>query len=248
MGQLLIAPAALAQGLAAVRLIHALPDAPGIALYANGKPLMDQREFGGASDYITLKPGKYQFQIALAGADVSAAPALEATVAAGTFYTVAATGQLPNIKPALFLDDLSAPATGQAALRVYHLSPDAPAIDLTIKDGARLVYNLPFPQASDYLTVGAGHYHLQILPATVEGPVLVDLPSANLEADKINELFMFGALIAIQPKVISTPPQTLAKPAELPRTGGDTLPLALIAGLAWVLLACGVALRRPAQR
>jgi hypothetical protein len=239
---LAIVPAAQAQSLAAVRLVHAVADAPAITFYANGKPLVDSLEFSNVTDYITLKPGKYQFQIVIAGDDTSTTRSFEATLKAGTFNTVAAVGHRPNVRPAFFVDNLEAPDAGQAVVRVYHLSPDAPAIDLAIKDSTKLVFDLPFPDASTYFTLGADSYHLQVLPATVTWPVLVDLPAAKLEAGKINNIFVLSSLVAITAEVNPSAPQTL-RPRILPKTGDGDVPqtLAIILGL--LLLTGGMALR-----
>lgn len=52
-----------------------------------------------------------------------------------------------------------------AALRLVHLSPDAPRVDLQVGEGQRAtVRDLPFGEASDYMTVPPGEYNLRVFP------------------------------------------------------------------------------------
>lgn len=60
------------------------------------------------------------------------------TVADDTPYTVAAINKLANIQPKVFVDDLKFPPVGNAQVRFVHLSPDAPAVDIAVKNGPTL--------------------------------------------------------------------------------------------------------------
>ncbi len=54
--------------------------------------------------------------------------------------------------------------SGNARLRVVHASPDAPAVDV-YANGNKVLSDVPFFTASDYLSVPAGSYLLQVVPA-----------------------------------------------------------------------------------
>jgi hypothetical protein len=65
-------------------------------------------------------------------------------------------------------------ANADAHVRVVHASPDAPAVDV-YANGARVLSNVPFKGASDYLTVPAGTYTFEVRPAgapATSNPVL----------------------------------------------------------------------------
>jgi Domain of unknown function (DUF4397) len=255
---LVIVPTAFAQGGSAkVRVIHASPDAPAVDVYVNGNRALSNVAFFTASDYLDLPAGTYQIQVTPAGAPVAQAVIdAEATIAAGRAYTIAATGAVAAIQPTIIEDDLSAPASGQAKVRVYHFSPDAPAVDVKLAAGDTLISSLAFPDTSDYLEVPAGSYDLQVVPAGAS-TVVIDLAGTRLEAGNIYSVFATNVVASIAPEVAVTTPvasgagsaagSTSGQPATLPTTAeGEGAPLGLIAGAALLLLATSVLLlRRP---
>ncbi|NJN15579.1 MAG: DUF4397 domain-containing protein [Oscillochloris sp.] len=246
---LLFVPAAFAQsGTAQVRVIHASPDAPAVDVYVNGNRTLTNVPFFTASDYLDLPAGTYQIQVTPTGADVSQAVIdASATVEAGMAYTIAATGQVANIQPTIIVDDLSAPASGQAKVRVYHFSPDAPAVDVKLAAGDTLISNLAFPNASDYLEVPAGSYDLQVTPAG-DSAVVIDLAGTQLESGRIYSVFATNVVASITPEVaVTTPAAAATTPATLPTTSGAELPLLLLVISAIGLIGAGmVMLRRRA--
>ncbi|GAB4424448.1 MAG: DUF4397 domain-containing protein [Chloroflexi bacterium OHK40] len=248
---LAIIPAAFAQsGTAKVRVLHASPDAPAVDVYVNGNRALSNVEFFTASDYLDLPAGTYQVQVTPAGQPASAAVIdASATIEAGKAYTIAATGQLASIAPTIIEDDLSAPAAGNAKVRVYHFSPDAPAVDVKVAGGDTLISNLAFPDASDYLEVPAGSYDLQVTPAGASA-VVIDLPGTAVESGRIYSVFATNVVASITPEVAVTTPAAAPAtggPTTLPATAeGDTAPLGLLVLLALVLVGGALALRRRA--
>jgi hypothetical protein len=244
-----LAPATFAQGgTAKVRVIHASPDAPAVDVYVNGEQALSNVPFFTASDYLDLPAGTYQVQVTPAGQPASAAVIdASATIEAGKAYTIAATGAVVNIAPTIIEDNLSAPAAGQAHVRVYHFSPDAPAVDVQLADGTALIEGLAFAEASDYLPVPAGSYDLQVVPAG-GSDVVIDLPGTTLETGRIYSVFATNTLASITPELaVSTPAAAPAAPAALPATAeGDTAPLELLALVAALLIGAALLIRRRA--
>jgi len=76
-------------------------------------------------------------------------------------------------------DDDNNPATSQTTskVRVAHLSPDAPAVDVWV-DGAKVLTNVPFKAVSNYLDVSSGMHNVKVTPAGAATPVVID---ANLD-------------------------------------------------------------------
>lgn len=70
-------------------------------------------------------------------------------------------------------DDPVGPSAAQAEIRVAHLSPDAPAVDVWV-DNARTLTNVPFKAVSDYLLVPAGSHRIQVTPTGATAPVVID--------------------------------------------------------------------------
>lgn len=66
--------------------------------------------------------------------------------------------------------------TGSAVagnVRVAHLSPDAPAVDVRV-NGAVAFQNLSFNEVSDYADLPAGDYQIQVVPTGASEPVVID--------------------------------------------------------------------------
>jgi hypothetical protein len=248
---LALVPAAFAQSaMAKVRVIHASPDAPAVDVYVNGERALSNVPFFTASDYLDLPAGTYQVQVTPAGQPASAAVIdASATIEAGKAYTVAATGPVASIAPTIIEDNLSAPAAGQAHVRVYHFSPDAPAVDVQLADGTKLIEGLAFPAASAYLPVPAGSYDLQVVPAG-GSDVVIDLPGTALEAGRIYSVFATNEVASITPELaVYTPAAAPAAPAALPATAeGAMAPLGPLAALAALLIGAAFLLRRRAAR
>ena len=62
-------------------------------------------------------------------------------------------------------------ATGE--VRVAHLSPDAPNVDVAV-DGAVVLSNVPYEAVSDYLDVPSGPHTVTVTPAGATSPVVIN--------------------------------------------------------------------------
>jgi hypothetical protein len=236
----LAAPVA-AQNEAFVRVAHASPDAPNVDVWVDGETVLTDVPFTTVSDYLALPAGTHNVQVTATG---STDPVIDAdlTLDAGVSYTVAATGLLADITATVLTDDRT-PAEGQAKLRVFHASPTAPAeVDVAVTDGPILVEALAYPEATEYLTVDAGTYPLEIRAAGEPSAALS--VEATLEAgENYTAIAMDDPDAAVQ-VIIAT--EALA---ESPNTAmaSPTLPAALI-GLALVALAIVTALPSAIRR
>ncbi len=204
-----------------VRVLHASPDAPAVDVYANGGEVLSDVPFGAISDYLQVPAGSYQIQVFAAGADPAADTAvIDATLdfAAGTKTTVAATDKLANITPQV-IADAPMPVADQAQVRVVHLSADAPAVDIAPDGAEPIVTNLAYPAATDYLTVPAGDYDLEVRP-TGSMDVALQLDPVSLAAGTSYSVFAIGSLadgtLTVLPAVdgtVEAPASPAASPA-----------------------------------
>ena len=87
-----------------------------------------------------------------------------------------------------------------AELRVAHLSPDAPAVDVWV-DGSVVLSNVPFQTISGYLAVPAGTYRVQVTPAGATEPVVIDA-TLPLSSGVSYTVAATGLLAGIQPIVL----------------------------------------------
>ncbi len=175
---------------ARVRVVHNSPDAPAVDVWVNGGVAFANLPFAAVSDYAALPPGTYNVQVVPAGAVAPVVIDADLTVAAGTDYTVVASDLLAEIFPAVLVDDNSTPANGNARLRFFHGSPDAPAVDIALIGGPVLVAGAAFGDSAT-LEVPAGSYDLEVRVAGTTTEVL-QLRGVALAAGSAYSAFASG--------------------------------------------------------
>lgn len=178
---------------AALRVGHFAPNVPAVDVFlkdpgqanSSANRVLSNVAFPTDSGFLRVPNGTYDAAVALTGSFTSVLELNGATLAASTSRSVFAIGllggtgaQAPRL--AAYADD-RAPVPGKAKVRVMHLSPDAPAVDVVALSGgaiaARPVTNLAFPNATAApLLLDPGTYTLGVVPAGQSTPVL---PSAS---------------------------------------------------------------------
>ena len=151
-----------AANMAFVRLVHASPDVGVVAVFMDGKPMVNGNQvvnsfqFATVTEYVPLPEGSHTVQIAALGKGVNAAMLAQTiTVQPGVAYTVAVIGtKATGISFKIFTDD-NAVAGNMAKLRVYHLSPGTDPVDITMGTQA-VIQGLAYPQVSNYVSLPAG--------------------------------------------------------------------------------------------
>ena len=129
----------------ALRVLHAVPDAPAVDVYAQGNatPLATSVSYRATSAYVTVPGGTYTVELRPAGAAASSAPVFTSapvTLAAGDRVTAVAAGRLAStdasdtVRVLPLRERFATPAAGEARLRVVHAAADAPTVDLDLGD------------------------------------------------------------------------------------------------------------------
>ena len=175
---------------ARVRVAHASPDAPAVDVTAEaGTTLFDGVPYGG-SGYTEVPAGDYTLQVRgdTESNDGDVVADTDVSVAGGQVYTVFAAGYLsPDDDPAdtpfqfVLAQDTGGGmmGSGTASVRVAHLSPNAPNVDVYV-DGDAVLEDVPFTTVSGYLDVPAGEREVEITAAgdpdtsVFSGPVTVE--------------------------------------------------------------------------
>lgn len=184
---------------AELRVVHASPDAPAVDVFVDGSAVLEDVPFEAVSDYLSVPAGSYDVAVAPAGAGVeSAVIDTTLTVEEGTEYTVAATNRLADIEPTVFVDE-NEPSNGQSRLRVAHLSPNAPNVDIVQTDGpgvgngeAVVVSDLAYQNASGYLELPPASYEFEVRAAGTDTAVAT-VPF-DPEPGATNTVFAVGLL------------------------------------------------------
>lgn len=176
-----------------VLVVHASPDAPGVDLLVDdAKVNSSALTFPNNTGYLNVEAGSRNFKVNAAGTSTSVINA-DATIDPNTNYSLFAINRLSTIEALLVVDDLTAPAAGKAHVRFIHLSPDAPAVDVTLTNGTIVFGNTAFKSGTAFTPLDAGTYNLQ---ARVAGTstVALDIPNVTLAAGKIYTVFARGFL------------------------------------------------------
>lgn len=240
---LIVGGASAQTGNARLRVLHASPDAPAVDVYVDGAKAVSNLAFGAITDYVSVPAGNHAVKVFPTSANGTGTPVIDVpslAVESGKDYTVAAEGKVASIEAKVFADNNAAPAAGKAHVRVVHLSPDAPNVDIFAQGAGVVVPNLAFKAASDYLPLAAGSYNLEVRAAGSSTAVL-SLPNTNLEAGKVYTAFALGLAggqpaLSVKLTVDATHQQPSPSAAGLPASGGSpaeesgTLSLWIVAG------------------
>jgi hypothetical protein len=182
-----------------LRVAHMAPDAPNVDVYVGeGDPVLTDVPFRAVSDYLEVPPGDYPVMITAAGDPDTVVFDDELTVGEGA-YTVAAAGELAgdgeDFAPVVLEDDTSDPGSDSARVQVVHVSPDAPAVDVTVAaSGDAIVDGLAYRE-SGTVTVPASDYTLQVRgdTETNDGDVVGEF-DVSLEGGTVYTVFAAGYL------------------------------------------------------
>jgi hypothetical protein len=175
---------------AKVLVTHASPDAPGVDLLVDNVIAATNLTFPNSTAYSTLNSGTRNVKVNVTGTSTTALQA-NLNLAADKNYSVFAVNNVSMIEAVVLEDNLTSPASGKAHVRFIHLSPNAPAVDITLTNGTVVFGDYIFKEASAFTPLDAGTYNLQVrLQGT--STVVLDLPGIVLTNGKIYTVFAKG--------------------------------------------------------
>lgn len=155
---------------AAVRVVHASPDAPNVDVLVDEGVALPNVAYRAASGFLEVPSGTRRLRVRATGTTTTVIDA-NVPLTTGASYTVLATGELADIEPVVAEDNLTAPAAGQVKLRVIHAAPAAAGVDVyatapgaDINAATPVLTNVPFRAVSGYLSVPAGTYQIRVTP------------------------------------------------------------------------------------
>lgn len=186
------------QATSSVNVIHASPDAPGVDLLVdNLKVNTAALNFPEATGYLKVSAGTRNIKVNATGTNNSVINA-NLTFSADKYYSVFAYNRLASIAAILVEDNLAVPATGQAHIRFFHLSPDAPAVTVGTLSGTTFTpvfANRSFETQTtasanqSFTPVAAGTYTFDV---QANGASVLTLSNIVLQAGKIYTVFAKG--------------------------------------------------------
>lgn len=229
-----------AAGKAWVRVLHASPDAPDVDVKADDSDIIEDLAYGEITDYLPVDADEYNIKVCAAGTTTCVFEA-DLTFEEGKKYTVTASNMLAEIDFNVFEDDPDNSETGQAQVRVVHLSADTPEVDVLTQNGQSKVFeNLAYEErapSAGYAKLDDGNYNLKVC-ATADNDVCpLDPDVLKLDAGKAYTVFAIGSLTT----TLATDPPTDTVAAPAATSSESLLPIALISlfGIAAIALMTG---------
>ncbi|WP_436372517.1 DUF4397 domain-containing protein [Cytobacillus sp. BC1816] len=178
---------------AKVRIFHGSPEAGLVDIYVNGTGILKNFHYKEASGYASLPAGKHQIDIYRAGNRASTLLSRKFIIAAGKSYTIAAAGIALKLKLVVLEGRHEVPA-GATKVRFAHLSADAPAVDIAVKNRDVVFSNIAFRQASKYMALTPMTVDLE---ARIAGTphVALSIPRMQFQADQAYTLMAVGSIV-----------------------------------------------------
>jgi hypothetical protein len=171
-------------------VVHASPDAPGVDLLVDNAAAGTNLTFPNNTGYLAVTAGTHNIKVNVTGTSNTVIEA-DLDFTKDINYSIFAVDSVANLGALVLEDDLSAPASGNAHVRFVHLSPNAPAVDITTTSGAIVFGDKSFKEYTDFTPLGAGSYDLQVRLQGTE-TVVLELPGIVLEDGKIYTVFAKG--------------------------------------------------------
>ena len=174
-----------------VRVLHAVPDGPNVDVYANEKLIANNLAYGNNTTYASLPNGNYKITLYVTGSKDSPILSNMLTVTNTSYSTVAAIDTSSEIEFLRIKDSNGPVERNKSMIKFVHLSPNAPAVDITLLDGTILFNNVQFKEVTSYINVMPDDYTLQVRLAGTSTVVLT-VPAINLQPNKIYTVYAIG--------------------------------------------------------
>lgn len=186
-----------------IRVLHAVPDAPKVDVYADDQLIAKDLAFGKYTDYLSVPEGNYEIAVYAAGTKSNPVLKNMLMIRPDTIHTIAAVGTLNTIGLLAIPDRMAGDEPAISLVRFCHLSPNAPAVDITLPDGTILFRNVSFKQLTPYISVSPMNYTLQVRPAGTSTVVLT-IPNVNLRSGMVYTIYAIG-LVGKEPELSALP-------------------------------------------
>ena len=186
---------------ALVRVVHAIPNASAMDVFAGDLVLFDAVNFKSVTSYRALDGKRYAFALRPAGM-TNAKPLSSNSegLEDGRYYTVfALPGEGRNAHLRIVTDTLDPPAPGHARLRIVHGGNGVGNVDVYATGAASPLFeNVGFQAVSNYQDVMPVNGRIDVRQAGGSNAVVM-LPNAHLEAGRFYTMVVVGSTNASPP-------------------------------------------------
>lgn len=180
------------QPVAYVSFYHGSPATPSISIEVDNR-LYNTNSFDYSTyfDYGRFYTGKRAFSFKPVNAANSLLDTL-VTFEADKAYSFFISEEESSFVPVIAEDELKTPASGKALIRLVHLSPDSPAINLVIgNDADGLFEDQTYQEVSDYEEIDGGRLDFHV-HSSADNQEMVSAAGINVREGRIYTLVVRG--------------------------------------------------------
>lgn len=177
-----------------IRVFYTVPDGMTTNTFADDLLIAANLSFANYSEYTPLNQGNYAlelYEIQMAG--LPPEPLLSGSLVMNpdALITLAITN-LPENRSFFIIPDSDVPdIPGEGMLRLIHLSPDTPPVDLTFSDGTVLFSNIGYKEMSPYASLPPRMMNMEIRRAGTNKAVLT-VPNVLIAPDRLYTIYVVG--------------------------------------------------------
>ncbi|MBU5484049.1 DUF4397 domain-containing protein [Clostridium sp. MSJ-11] len=189
------------------RIFNASPNVGPIDVYVNDSPTVMNLAYKEMSEYIIVLSGNYNIKIYPAGQTTSPIINTSLPIPKDSIFTVALIGMPPSISLYPIPEPLRSENFGVPCIRFVNLSPNSPAMDVTLPAGRELFSDVNYKDFTLYACVPAGTYNIQLRPSGTND-IVSTVRGVTLDANKFYTIYavgLFGETPPLEAMVIVEP-------------------------------------------
>lgn len=183
---------------AELRVINASPDAGPLDVYIESTLAVDSLPYAFANPYVFVQSGTIDVAVRLHNA-INVLLETGPTYNTGQFYTFIVAGTTASLSAVELVDDTTAAPSGSFKLRMVHLAPAGPPMDLyytgptdDLNAATPIATGVAFKGTTNYLTPAIGSSRLRVTQAGTK-TVLIDSGTLTFSNGQVSTLFVLGS-------------------------------------------------------
>ena len=174
-----------------IRVLHASPNAPGVDIYVNNVLTARDVTYKEFTQYVPLVGGLYNIKAYPTGTSVNPVIDTNINIPPSSIFTIAVTGMLADIALTLVQEPPIKRNPSDTHIRIAHLSPNTPHVDITLPNGTKLFSDVEYKEVTDYILIRPGVYDLQARLAGTNN-IILSVPNTNLRSGNIYTVYIVG--------------------------------------------------------
>lgn len=175
-----------------IRVLHALPKAPNVDFYGNGLLIAKDIAFSKISQYLSLTPGTYKFQIFKTGFYDIPLYTQTLTLRGGDYFTISIVSLGGQTYFFILRDDNSQASKPPSFLRFINLSPNSPLLSLSLPNSNSPLFNaVEYLETTNYCKLSSGIYNFQVNIAS-DQIITKFIRNITLDNKKLYTIYIIG--------------------------------------------------------